>query len=978
MREMKREEKKIKIYYLFFIDVSIKENKLNPEPIINSCFSDAKNDEKQVDISSFNENTNAPRTVIDKIIHTSMKQKILYSNKLSYYVLKKFFNIKIELPKRQLLDEEMNELLNDEESKIKKNSNYQKYTINQSNINDKKVINDISNDNILNPKEEKQTEKNEDIKKYMAINQKNSSFLGYFVISLATIIIIVYIPFLTKKLKTLKENKNYLLNGLNYHMSILLLDDIILRVLWMQIQGNNLQNKIIDKGFNNSFSNHLEYIENLMYDYNAFYIQVNQFINTKVLQSDLSYFHSTQNNMVYNIPSRTGKKMQTYISLKNLHIPILLHPIQEIGKIEIYFNNSDYYFNESMVNKTKYTFEDYYYAALGYISILLNFQTGYKFYNIEIINYYNSKILIKEVNNEKIVTNLMLVILSVFASYNIFCWYIFYSQTTQLFARYLVVHTQLRYFNNYLMKKTLLIYEYIDNNSNNVKIQKAISEIEFENDFEQILTIKHICSGQIENFKLIKIRPLSIKYNPTQFLSQLDISDNKTKIDESSKELYLHTVIKKSDIKKKQTTLFQKQLSIQQTNISINHKLSPATTNQRKSGSVFSKNHNEENFKNRESLNSNKLSIPKIREKSKERSSKKLTQRSNVSNSTFQSSVNLLNHPNNTKNGLFLNTNKPKNEIGHRLLSKPLLYIGLFIFLIFLSIILLIVGLIHYKISLSTRNLYKNSTNTLNSIFSELKYIKELLMNFQTTILLNDKFIFEYKGNQFSIICDEIKDLFFQNSSHEMFSETSTCFPSVKKKVDDLTQGKAPSILKRIIKFQKDIEGKKFCEVFSETLYEIKEYKKIKDLKISKSINKEKIKEECDKIGGDFNKEGISIAITGIFTSLNSLYNDFKRNTNRTGEYNLQLLNDPNLLMFQVEHFYILSRIPLCYYVLGNKDIISTYYSVIENETIFLIIEVALMSLGIIVYVYFVILYGREISSVDFFNKSILHMILFK
>ena len=82
--------------------------------------------------------------------------------------------------------------------------------------------------------------------------------------------------------------------------------------------------------------------------------------------------------------------------------------------------------------------------------------------------------------------------------------------------------------------------------------------------------------------------------------------------------------------------------------------------------------------------------------------------------------------------------------------------------------------------------------------------------------------------------------------------------------------------------------------------------------------------------------------------------------------------------MFQVEHFYILSRIPLCYYVLGNKDIISTYYSVIENETIFLIIEVALMSLGIIVYVYFVILYGREISSVDFFNKSVLHMIIFK
>ncbi len=970
MREMKREEKKIKIYYLFFIDVSIKESRPNLVPVINSCFSDVKKEEKTPDLSSYSENVNAPRTVIDKIIHTSMKQKILYSNKLSYYILKKFFKIKIEIPKRQFLDEEMNELLEEEEIKVKKNQNYQKYNINQSNINEKKIINEISNDNIINQKEEKQNDKNEDIKKYMAINQKNSSFLGYFVVSLATIIIILYIPFLTKKLDSLTNNKNYLLNNLNYHMSILILDDIILRVLWMQIQGNNLQDELIDKGFNNSFSTHLSFIEHYMYDYNAFYIQVNQFITTKLLQSDLSFFEASQNNMIYKIPSRTGKKMETYISFKNLHIPILLHPIQEVGKIEIYYNNSDYYFNESMVNQTDYSFEDYYYAALGYIGILLNFQTGYKFYNIETINHYNQKILFKEANNEKLITNVMLIILSIFASYNFFCWYIFYSQTTQLFARYLVVHTQLRFFNNYLMRKTIIIYEYIDNNSNNFKVQKAISEIEFENEFEQILTIKHICSGQIENFKLIKIRPLSIKYNPTQFLTQFEDIDNKNK-EESSKELYLHTIIKNSDIKKKKSN-FQKQLSIQQTNVSVNHKLSPAASTHRKSGSVFSKNNNEEKE------NSNKLSLPKIKDKPKERSSKRLTQRSNVSNSTFQSSINLLNHPNNTKNGLFLNNNKPKNEIGHRLLSKPLLYIGLFIFLIFLSIILITVGLIHYEISLSTRNTFKDSSSTLNSIFSELKYIKELLMNFQTTILLNKEFNFEYKGNKYSIICDEIKDNFLQNSTHEIFSETSFCFPFVKKKVDDLTQGQGPSILKRIIKFQKEIEGKKFCEFFSKTLYEIKEYKKIKDLRISKTINKEQIKEHCDLIGGDFNKEGISITLTGIFTTLNNMYNDFKRNKNRTGEYNLQLLNDPNLLIFQAEHFSILSRIPLCYYVLGNQDIISTYYSVIENETIFLIIEVTLMSLGIIVYIYFVILYGREISSVDFFNKSILHMILFK
>jgi hypothetical protein len=82
--------------------------------------------------------------------------------------------------------------------------------------------------------------------------------------------------------------------------------------------------------------------------------------------------------------------------------------------------------------------------------------------------------------------------------------------------------------------------------------------------------------------------------------------------------------------------------------------------------------------------------------------------------------------------------------------------------------------------------------------------------------------------------------------------------------------------------------------------------------------------------------------------------------------------------MFQIENFHVLSRLPLIYYVLANEDILSSYHSVIKGETIFLVFEVLLMLLGIVVYFYFVILYGREVSSVDFFNKCTLHMILFK
>ncbi len=843
----------------------------------------------------------------------------------------------------------------------------------------KKMGTNISKDGILNAKEEKTNDQKETLKKYMAINQKNSTFLGYFVVSLATIIIIIYIPLFIKKLKYLSQNKIFLINFLNYHMHTLILDEIILRVLWMQILSNNLQSETIDKGFNNSFNLYSSYIELQIYDYNAFYIQFNQFFTSKLSNRDLTFFQDIQKPINYKIPDRNGKKIEISIPMKNIHIPIILHPIQEVGKIQIYYNISDYYFNETMINNSGYSYDDFYYASYGYIGFLINFQTEYKFNNIETFNQFILKIILEETNNEKIISNILFINISIFAAYNFFCWYIFYSQSTQLFARYFVSHTQLRFFNNYLLKKTILIYEYIDNNSYGYKIQKAISEIEFENEFEQVLTIRNICSGQIDNYKFIKIRPLTVKYNSSQ-TNILDINNNESKVkgEESSKELL--SIIKK----KKTNQKFQKQLSIpavQNPTNSIN-KNAKIKNEKMKHSSIFLNVKNlEENTKR-----SNKELI-----KIKEKSNKKLvnTSRSNISHSTFQSSINLLNNTPNSK-GILLNNNINVNnnnnnknnqseQIGHRLLSKPLLYIGLFIFLIFLSITLIIIGFIHFEVSFDTRKTFRKVSSVINCIFLEQKFLKELLMNFQTSILLNEVFTFEFQGNEFISSCKELNSIYDNEIHvHEIFLETSICFPNIKKGVDDLTQGKAPSVLKRIINFQNQIDSKNFCETLSETSLSIKNNKLVKELKIAQNISKEEILDDCVRIGGDLNKEGLSTVITGIYTTLNSLYNDFKENKNRNEEYNYQLINEPNLLMFQIEYNQIFTRISICYYVLAHQDIMSFYKSVVKNESIFFFVEIVLMFLGIIVYFYFVVLYGREINTVDFFNKCTLHMILFK
>ena len=54
-----------------------------------------------------------------------MNQKLLYSNKLSTYLLKKYFNIKFYFQKKQNKDDEMSKLLEDEDNK--KKNKFQKF-----------------------------------------------------------------------------------------------------------------------------------------------------------------------------------------------------------------------------------------------------------------------------------------------------------------------------------------------------------------------------------------------------------------------------------------------------------------------------------------------------------------------------------------------------------------------------------------------------------------------------------------------------------------------------------------------------------------------------------------------------------------------------------------------------------------------------------------------------------------------------------
>ena len=68
----------------------------------------------------------------------------------------------------------------------------------------------------------------------------------------------------------------------------------------------------------------------------------------------------------------------------------------------------------------------------------------------------------------------------------------------------------------------------------------------------------------------------------------------------------------------------------------------------------------------------------------------------------------------------------------------------------------------------------------------------------------------------------------------------------------------------------------------------------------------------------------------------------------------------------------------ICYYLIMNKDMEYAHEIALKLETILLCLQLIIILSAITIYFYNVVKYSAEVSSIDFFNKCILHMILFK
>jgi hypothetical protein len=316
---------------------------------------------------------------------------------------------------------------------------------------------------------------------------------------------------------------------------------------------------------------------------------------------------------------------------------------------------------------------------------------------------------------------------------------------------------------------------------------------------------------------------------------------------------------------------------------------------------------------------------------------------------------------------------------GNRLLSKPILYIELFLTLIILGIILIVIAIIYYKYSFNLVDSFIIIMSTFRSLFAEIKFPNEMLLDLFMSILRNEEFNTKYESTPYSEICGSLKYQYDEKVIlHEMFVELSFCWPEFKPTVDTLILGIADKKMANLINFQFETEGKFFCENYAKFLIENKDNKKFNDIKLLEDITYESILNECNLIGHGLNNEGFQTVLLSVYNTLNNLYDQFKDKKNRSEKYNFELLNNDNLIMIQLEAYYVFSKMNLCYYLIMNIDMENAHESALRNESLFLTLQLCLMIIIIFIYLYNVIKYSTEIGDIIFFNKCILHMILFK
>ena len=988
-RTLVKDKNKEKKYYFFILKLNLEEisKKTTENGIIkieklfeNKMKSVTTNSLIRDDLSFINNNIEeiiTPQIFEKQSSYLILIKKIKQINKLGILILRKYFKINIQ--KKNL------DLNIDNNNNNNQTTNFDDLEIlNYSEMSKKKIV-----------------EKSRvNIKKYSCFRQYFPSFLS----------IIFYLSLLylftqnIKKTNFLREYLSLFIEGNMYYQTVC---QIQLKILLMAYVSNHLQEEIIDYGFNNSWDYNNNQLNLRFNDYIIFYRKYNEFItaNKKVRENT----KNEENIKVFTLPDFNGKKITKNLKLFDEDVHIILIPMTLLSALPIYYNNSDYYYNENMILNCNYSQLDYYNYAYSNIKFLEGFSLYFFYESNSEQNIILQNVINGEINEQEMISYLILMVAILFTFYILCLFFIFFQRTKMLFANYYLGYIRLRFFNMYIGMKIQSILDYIENYSSKINIHKKIEDIEIiENNFEDFI-LQNVMNDKYDKYKNIKIQPFQSKKLRTNDEDNENFEKSKINCKKEIKEISRKFSETKIVDSQKLFTVLRKNAIQYQTNQNVPSKfITPEKNTFGSNNSLRTNLNNNSNLyinTNNNTLNSNnerKTNYSGFHETNETKNSSFLINKSNITstksniqliNSTnrtgysSKSSLKLLNASvnNNSQNKSISKNNLMKAEHdtkfrfiqnGKRLLDRPILYFNFLLLLFLLTISFIGISVVQIFISIHTINLLKSVVISLINFFRYSKYTTELVYLYGLSILKNEEIKIDVELTKYDYDCEEAYK-FTNLKSHTIFNELITCFDGIKKKMDLYASGDLNYKLQNTRKFLKKLYSNDFCITYSEFLSKNKDNPILGGLIYLNSITNESLYYECVHIGNGLNLKGFNIAIDTIYTTIVSYYNDFVKD-NRSEISNLRRIKDKFFATCFIEIPRILRKVDIMFLINFNWDFDVIKKNTLFNTIIFFFLELILMLASTISFITQIKKFERERETSEFFNNCVINSILYK
>ena len=867
--------------YIFDInkEVNIKMNK-NKSSIVHNSKNNIINNDNNVN------------TTNNKLMIYDLKYRIYFVKTISIEIINIFYQYDIKDNSTFSYILNNNNIMNTNisssniiNSDINKNSN-----TNISNINNNNNMISIHSNNNINPLNNYNQTEGIKLKEIINIDYPQSILFRRLIYLIFVIIFLILIIFLgIFKINLINKQYYYI----SIFSSVILLRQFSLNIntniLFNQLHYNNIQKNFFWENFS-SFTNETSL---LISDYYSFLMSVYNFYQNNINELNEFFTNILTKSNLFIFPLYNGSKHyfeHNYVSI-SYEIRILRYILNLDHGLPIIFNSTSY-FNSTTDNNI-------YLSEKSTVIIIENYITIYYYFLMEFSNAINPLCIQDKFKGQTMLTRLLLVVSITYSLYIIINMILFIRKNKFLFIRNFITFNQIIFFHTYLMKKTNMILDYINNNNelndnNNFILYNKIKFLNNDND-EMFIIEKSLHENSYENISQIRLKAFKIF---------MENSKNSFKYLERNNHNFMNPSIFKLNILNKENN---SNIPINTTELLRSKKLKPMKSKSKKVlvlKNQFSNNNiNSNNFNN----NNNVLSTNG-------------SSAINSKNTTTLSSNQFILKKNDNSNTNY--TDNGNDQVsGHKLLKNHIQYLSLKIVLPLFLMVYIFINVLDLKIS---NDIKKNTNEIFKSqitLFSTIFNIIELIHLHIFTILKNEVINVNYTtGTEYSIECIENNEVLNNKKNRNIFNELQKCFPNYLNSFMEIINGKLNTKLSKSKNLFNDLESENFCNAFINSFELYKETKSYIPLNSLSTNSIETIFNQCENIGNGFNTKGINNIISSIYTEIINLYNDYINDQNKTEEKNYIKLNEENLIILEKEIKYILSYLAVSFISVFELD----------------------------------------------------------